>query len=104
MSESKHTPGPWVAEDGVNTGRRVVAPNAPKTRRVVAACGGMNRDGNANLIAAAPDLAADGKFLLDRLSDFESEISDEQAREWFGHVQPAIARFRAAIAKAEGRA
>lgn len=38
-------------------------------------------------------------FLLDRLDDFENSISDEgDAREYHGHVRPAAARLRAAIA------
>jgi len=39
-----------------------------------------------------------GQFLLDRLS--EVEITEEIAREWMGHVEPAVGRFRAAIEKA----
>jgi hypothetical protein len=43
-------------------------------------------------------LRAEGSFLLDRLDDFEREIMDDElAREWHGHVTPAIARFRAAL-------
>jgi len=43
-------------------------------------------------------LRADGSFLLDRLEDFERGIQDDGlAREWSGHVMPAIARFRAAL-------
>lgn len=53
--------------------------------------------------AAAPDLYGDGQFLLDRLSEFERELADDHvAREFMGHVAPAIARFRAALAKAGG--
>ena len=47
------------------------------------------------------ELLRDGAFLLDRLDDFEREILDDNlAREWSGHVMPAIARFRAHVAKA----
>ena len=53
---------------------------------------------------AAPALADDGQFLLDRLAEFENRIStDEDAREFHGHVAPAIARFRAAILTAKGQ-
>jgi Lar family restriction alleviation protein len=44
-----------------------------------------------------------GSFLLDRLADHENCISSEEdAREWHGHVAPAIARFRAALAPTKG--
>lgn len=60
------------------------------------------RRGDARLIAAAPCMKDHGLFLLDRLEEFERELlDDEVAREFMGHVAPAIARFRAAIAKAE---
>lgn len=40
-----------------------------------------------------------GQFLLDRLVDHEVRMtSDADACEWFGHVTPAMARFRAALA------
>lgn len=56
---------------------------------------------NARLIAAAPDMATDGAFLLDRLDEFERSLIEADAtREFCGHVSPAIARFRVAIAKA----
>lgn len=44
------------------------------------------------------DVLATGRFLLDRLVDHEVRMtSDEDAREWFGHVTPAMERFRAAL-------
>jgi len=47
------------------------------------------------------ELLGTGAFLLDRLVDFENRITtDEDAREFSGHVSPAIARFHAAIATA----
>jgi hypothetical protein len=61
------------------------------------------REANARLIVAAPCMASTGVFLLARLDDFENRIStDEDGREFHGHVAPAIANFRAAIAKATG--
>lgn len=51
-----HTPGEWASAEGTTTGRIVIAPGEPKVRRNVAACGGPNREANARLIAAAPDL------------------------------------------------
>jgi len=40
-----------------------------------------------------------GRFLLDRLVDHEVRMtSEEDSREWSGHVTPAMARFRSALA------
>lgn len=39
-----------------------------------------------------------GAFLLERLVDHEVRMtSDEDSREWYGHVTPAMARFRSLI-------
>lgn len=39
-----------------------------------------------------------GTFLLERLDDHEDAMtSEDDAREWHGHVTPAMARFRAAL-------
>jgi hypothetical protein len=44
------------------------------------------------------DLLEQAQFLLDRLEDHENGMtSDADAREWHGHVAPAIARFRSAL-------
>lgn len=88
VRESGHTPGPWTSEAGSNTGRRIIAPNAPKTRRVVAACGGKDREANARLIAAAPDM-------------YEAL---KQAREWLSGWASAdlqLAIIDAALAKVQ---
>lgn len=56
------------------------------------------------LSAPAPSIdavamAAEAQFLLDRLGDLEwSGIPDEFWRDWNGHVEPSIARLRAALA------
>lgn len=43
-------------------------------------------------------LVEDGRFLLDRLADFENVLTaDPEAREFYGHVAPAIARFGATL-------
>lgn len=59
---------------------------------------------DARLIAAAPDLLEDGRFLAERLAEFErtveAESGDAAVRDWHGHVAPALARFRAAITRA----
>lgn len=48
----------------------------------------------------AAAVLTDGAFLLDRLDDFDIPDESHEAREWIAHVEPAIARFRAAISKA----
>ena len=56
---------------------------------------------NARLFSAAPDLYADGAFLIARLEEFEIVLTDDpEAREFYGHVAPAIARFKTALSKA----
>lgn len=43
-------------------------------------------------------IEATASFLLDKLEDFENGMtSEEDAREWHGHVAPAIFRFRSAV-------
>lgn len=58
MKTRPWTSGPWVAQAGTTTGMEVVAPGQAKIRRTVARCGGrpVDREGNAHLISAAPDL------------------------------------------------
>jgi hypothetical protein len=116
MSEDvKHTPGPWTAFTN-DFGYIYDDPYCPidggkKAIAYVMLCDRARRkdipewEANARLIAAAPDLASDGAFLLARLREFEREIATEAlAREWFGHVGPAIARFSASLTKATGSA
>jgi hypothetical protein len=46
-------------------------------------------------------MRADGKFLVDRLTDFERDgdvRTDDGQRDWDGHIKPALSRFRAALA------
>jgi len=53
-----------------------------------------------NRRAAVAELVEAGKFLLDRLVDHEVRMtSDEGAREWNGHVTPAMARFRSLLSR-----
>ncbi|MFG1389381.1 hypothetical protein V5F37_24345, partial [Xanthobacter sp. V3C-2] len=51
------------------------------------------------------DFEASTSFLLDRLADFErSGLCEADAREWHGHVLPAISRVQAALAHERARA
>lgn len=97
---AKHTPGPWRITDD---GRIVCYPESLETGVLSSQLPDGEKEANAHLIATAPDLTDHGRFLLNRLEEFEHELlDDEVAREFMGHVSPAIARFRDAIAKAEG--
>jgi len=95
-SETKWTPGPWN-RNGLTISKH--------GRGIIAKCPTPQSGGvfecsfNARLITAAPVMATDGQFLLDRLD--ELEIPENLAREWFGHVEPAIERFRAALRAAD---
>lgn len=119
MSEhTRHTPGPWrtferpmgieILRDNrlapihwPSAGLRVAEVRFRRSGRGGSFVGNAVDEANARLIAAAPDMACDGQFLLDRLDEFERDgLSGYGEREWIDHVAPAIARFRAAIAKA----
>ena len=80
MSETRHTPGPWIAY-----GTWVSTSDGP----LIADC---DTDVNADLIAAAPDLLAACEGLVDWIDP--NEAMDGLNRE--------IDDARAAIAKAKG--
>ncbi|PRY24844.1 hypothetical protein CLV78_10214 [Aliiruegeria haliotis] len=44
-------------------------------------------------------ITKEARFLLDRLSEIDEFIGDNErlTREWFGHVEPSIARLRALV-------
>jgi hypothetical protein len=92
----KHTPGPWEAEnESVSAGFDMVADVFGATTE--------QRDANARLIAAAPDLLAALKALVG--NDSVRYLDDEGPRGegWQSNeLAAAIAAADAAIAKAEG--
>lgn len=97
MSESKHTPGPWVAADKASWFRGQTHPDEGKIA-ITAGSGGVvanayGRD-NARLIAAAPEMLE----ALKELRDAFKIVSDD---DW---QHPSYRVALAAIAKAEGRA
>ena len=77
---SKHTPGPWLVE----TDTSVIVSGSDSFRGVVASTYPHNRDANATLIAAAPDMLAELKRLRDVVGDEDASC------------------IEAVIAKAEG--
>jgi hypothetical protein len=119
MSETKHSPGPWRVK--IKSGRVcVIADKAPGEYRsgfqykLVADCGSTNqREANARLIAAAPDLLAE---LQDAAAHCEACDGKGNAYTHEDETQvgcapgssridcPACIRWRAAIARATGAA
>jgi hypothetical protein len=97
MTTAQHTPGPWAFDDA-----------DPRTRFVIRSAGGTvvavasplphapdfpEREANAHILAAAPDLLA----ALERLDYGIGNGADDN--EW----NAACEQARAAIAKARGR-
>jgi hypothetical protein len=59
------------------------------------------RNADAQLIAAAPEIAEEALFLLDRLREWANDhLTDDNSRDWDGHVEPSLARLRMALQKA----
>lgn len=84
MSETKHTLGPWVPQDS-----RCRVEASIWTADGIRCVAQMVRSEDAPLIAAAPDLLAACRYIVEA-----GESGDEVT---------AIEKARAAIAKAEGR-
>jgi len=94
MSESRHTPGPWQVVDGHYPGfREIIGPSF--TISIVMLATDLtihdrwNREADAFLIAAAPDLLAELESLVDKVESAGWHKSETEAA-------------RAAIAKAKG--
>lgn len=96
MRDNTFTPGPWSVEDGNTTGKKVVADKSTKAKKNISHCGGPDRDSNARLIAAAPDM-------YDALWE-TIELSDRNLTEAgrTPECQRVYDIVRAALAKAEG--
>lgn len=90
------TKGPWTSGVGTSTGMVVRANHEPKVRRNVASCGGMNREANANLIAAAPDM-------YEALEWLETYAMIQVDRHPDAEDNKGWRRIIAALAKARGK-
>jgi hypothetical protein len=58
---SPHTPGPWTVQDGKVSAFNIIANTRKGVPKIIAQIGGyfrVDREANAYLIAAAPDLLA----------------------------------------------
>ena len=103
--ETKHTPGPWTAN--YNRPFSVVEIRGPKHREdgsslLIAEVAPINdRDGNAHLIAAAPDMLE----ALKQIDDFwsESPSGPGMNRQRQDRFMALRLQLSAAIAKAEGK-
>lgn len=59
----------------------------------------MDRDPQADRIVYLERIAAEAAFLLDRLAEWGNDnLTDDAARDWFGHVSPSEARLRNLLA------
>ncbi|MBB4649619.1 putative mannosyl-3-phosphoglycerate phosphatase (HAD superfamily) [Aminobacter niigataensis] len=65
---------------------------------MIARLGGPDREANAHLIAAAPDLLGELKRMVEHFSAWANDHSDEATTETWAALYCA----RAALAKAEG--
>lgn len=92
MTEPKFTKGEWIATEGNTSGQEVICPSAAKSKRRIARIGGPDRDANALLMSAAPDL-------YEALSDLISSLETEHVAVC---LSQEIALARAALAKARG--
>jgi hypothetical protein len=101
-SKQKHTSGPWVARCVIDNHWVIAAAssNIPGTTQTVAELNGpwsaKNYEGNARLVAAAPELLE----ALEGLA-FSPDLSDEH--ELSPYTCSALDRAKAAIAKARGK-
>lgn len=109
MSETNFTEGNWIVVPYGDGNQLVICSDDENWRIAFMATAGRspgameNIQADANLLAASKDLYLTGQFLFDRLNDFaHSELGAEALREWDGHVEPALARFRGALARARG--
>jgi len=88
----EHTKGPWDSVQGSTTGRTVIATASTKARRNVAHVGGPDREANARLIAAAPDLLEALKIMTGLVLIKYGNLHED--------VNAEIAKADAAIVKA----
>lgn len=88
MSESKHTPGPWI-QDGVTIRAKTPLTSIATVLDVAWPCGNVPYDpkANARLIAAAPELLEFAKEWISRQGSDNNYMTE---------------KARAAIAKATG--
>ena len=92
---TQHTPGPWKADSATHRGCTYIQqPNEGENGGwVVATCWGADRETNARLIAAAPDMLS---------ALYASEIALRSCLRQNVQVDAAFEQVRKAIVKATG--
>lgn len=96
---TKHTPGPWTIDE---PGSRLITFHGIPVAKALDNCDTKEEiQANARLIAAAPDMLEELKDAVDYLSRRREELA--QAGVDYKHLTTRIARYNAAIAKAEGK-
>lgn len=95
MSKQSHTPGPWRPYNNPvsNYGLEVIADVKLKAKRVVCRVSGPDREANARLLAAAPELLS---VLKAALSEWQNQMDGDTVFALLG------TQMAAAIARAEG--
>lgn len=97
MSHTKHTPGPWFADNGyVQDDGHLEVATCPDNRNI------FETNANARLIAAAPELLS----LLKQLHDFVAHVPGETDVTTMcsqTHYRNLVFDITQAIAKAEGK-
>ena len=104
MPNAQHTPGPWREHEvQPDAWTRQVWTDESHGSVMIATTGGMDKDANARLIAAAPDLLAALASAWDYWQALNPEYlfrddphAEAEILEWRGNVETV----RAAIAKA----
>lgn len=113
-TQATHTPGPWEI-GSINKRDKnlwwsaVFTPKSTGKFHAPRACDALGVDreeyeGNARLIAAAPDLLEALRGLIDQLEAAGIHIPGEDSGQWHGAEGLSFSRAIEAIAKAEGRA
>lgn len=95
---NKYTPGPWHVAERVDDGDvlyTVEADNLP----VAYIYRKAEREANARLIAAAPELLE----ALEELLAWDLQMLPQEVSEGYSGIEEDIARAKAAIAKATGK-
>ncbi len=93
--KASHTPGPWVPCPGLAGSRfRIETMRVNNDCEPVAECKGPDREANARLIAAAPEL-------LEALEEAATWMDDDKGGD-LPHTDPMMRRIYSAIAKARG--
>ena len=99
---SKHTPGPWTIR---KTLRRIVVFSESRRWRDIAGLQHYNspeRESNARLIAAAPDMLAALEAICEHANEAWAALDHDYHEVLAGNLGDAVDQARATIAKAKG--